>query len=71
MRFAFHFCPKTTQASSWSGELQRLAGAAADPRTVLEADAYHAFMCGSVSLDREHWAEALQHFVHAQLRDPP
>jgi signal recognition particle subunit SRP68 len=68
-RLKFHAIRRLVKATRWTGQLQQLAAATAQPRTMLEADAYHAFMTGNVALDKENWADALKHFVHAQLRD--
>ena len=65
-RLKFHALRRLIKAAKYATSLQTLAVASADPRTILEADAYAAFMNGSVSLDKEKWGEALTSFVHAQ-----
>jgi signal recognition particle subunit SRP68 len=65
-RLKFHAHSRLKKATQWSEQLQQLASKTADPRSALETDAYHTFLCGSVALDREKWVAALKYFVHSQ-----
>ncbi|KAA8499878.1 Signal recognition particle subunit SRP68 [Porphyridium purpureum] len=56
---------KLKRAVLYAQQLHDFCVETAEDRTRLEADAYVAWMKGNLYLEREMWAEALEHFVNA------
>jgi len=62
-----HFLSRLEKAAKWAQQLEQLSVKRADGRTILESEAYSAWMFGLVFLEREKWQEALQKFYHSKF----
>eukprot|EP00947_MAST-08B_sp_MAST-8B-sp1_P003481 g3481.t1 len=51
------------KAAAWGVKLRDLCAVRADDRTALEAEAYSAWMSGTMMMQRDAWKEALAHFL--------
>eukprot|EP01116_Phalansterium_solitarium_P022203 TRINITY_DN7247_c0_g1_i1.p1 TRINITY_DN7247_c0_g1~~TRINITY_DN7247_c0_g1_i1.p1 ORF type:complete len:610 (-),score=207.66 TRINITY_DN7247_c0_g1_i1:357-2186(-) len=58
-RAHFHMVKRLSKAAEYARQLADLCNAKADPRTVLEAEAYAAWMNGMSRLERRQWQAAL------------
>jgi len=65
-RKKLHFLSRLEKAAKWAQQLEQLSVKRADGRTILESEAYSAWMFGLVFLEREKWQEALQKFYHSK-----
>jgi hypothetical protein len=54
------------KAARWAYELQKLCAAVADEQTMLESNAYAAYMLACLLLEKGRWAQAQKHFTSAQ-----
>ena len=61
----FHLLKRLAKAAKYSAELEKLCAAKGDTRTQLEAEAYCAWMQGSVLLEQDNHQEALSKFMIA------
>lgn len=65
-RKAVHLRGRLYRAVTLAEELRNLCIGSADARSVLEADAYLAWMCGNLNLEKESVETALKYFVEAK-----
>eukprot|EP00727_Mastigamoeba_balamuthi_P009968 m51a1_g5594 putative signal recognition particle subunit srp68 isoform x1 (630) ;mRNA; f:661437-663568 len=61
-----HMINRLKKAVHYAATLEAVCSAAAEPRTVVEAKAYHAWMSGNLALERQCWAEAHAHYEVAR-----
>lgn len=61
-----HMLLRLAKAARWASELETLARQRADQRTILEAEAYAAWMLANHALERENWAPALRNYFRAR-----
>lgn len=66
LRPRHHMLHRLAKAARWATELHALCAERADKRTLLEAEAYAAWIVGTHALERESWASALRSFFRAQ-----
>jgi signal recognition particle subunit SRP68 len=65
-RAKHHASRRLAKSSKWAKHLVLLCNAKGDPRTVLEAESYSAWLWGNVLLENEQWGEALENLVKAK-----
>jgi len=65
-RKRFHLIKRLTKAAQSAAQLKELCAARADTRTQLQAEAYAAWMEGSVRFERNQHDRALANFLHAK-----
>jgi len=58
-RFRLHSIRRLSKAVKWAHKLEEACKVHADARTQLEAEAYFAFMDGTLLLEKEQWSDAL------------
>jgi signal recognition particle subunit SRP68 len=61
-----HLLKRLGKAASWAALLEKLCAARADTRTQLQAEAYAAWLAGSVHFERNQHDKALSGFLHAK-----
>jgi len=61
-----HLLKRLGKAATWSALLEKLCAARADTRTQLQAEAYAAWLAGSVQFERNQHDKALAGFLHAK-----
>ena len=65
-RKRIHLLKRLTKAASWAKLLEELCASRADTRTQLQAEAYAAWLAGSVLFERNAHDKALANFLHAK-----
>jgi len=73
-RRRLHLLRRLRKAAHWADQLKEQCSQKADDRTVLEAEAYAAWMRGNLLLEKEDWRDAFVHFsraddIYARLLD--
>jgi signal recognition particle subunit SRP68 len=58
---------RLAKAVFYAKNLEQLCSTRADKKSLLEAEAYAAYMSGSFLLEKEKWDEALQFFAKSRL----
>ncbi|OXU28183.1 hypothetical protein TSAR_003634 [Trichomalopsis sarcophagae] len=67
-RKKFHLVSRLRKAGTYALELQNLIESIdCDPRTKLEAQAYVAYIQGSINFELQNWAPAMENFKKAQV----
>lgn len=61
-----HMIARLAKAARWASELQALCAERGDHRTLLEAEAYAAWMTANHMIERESWAPALRGIFRAR-----